>query len=269
MSTVGEKLRNEREQQQLSLRDIEQSTSIRLRYLQAIEDGDYSILPGEVYAKGFIRNYANVLGFDGTDFVEMFKREITPTTTPSADTVKLAEERPLKQEHTSDILPKNITIKTTKKLRIIPAFFLTLLVLCAIGGIIYFIMGFMDKPPTDPPARPASPVTVTKPKVAEPSFQLDKTNDRITIIPNRGTIIDTISIDVTAEDKCWKQFLADEKEIYSGMLGKDQKITWKAKNIIWLKFGDAGAVNLTVNGQPSGKPGIIGQVVETTVTIRR
>lgn len=76
MSKVGEMLRDERERQNLTFDDIEQSTSIRTRYLQAIEEGNFSVLPGDVYTKGFIRNYANILGLDGAEFVNMYNREI-------------------------------------------------------------------------------------------------------------------------------------------------------------------------------------------------
>ena len=58
---VGEILRREREKQGLSIADVAGETSIRDVYLEAIEKGDYDALPGDVYAKGFIRNYSKFL----------------------------------------------------------------------------------------------------------------------------------------------------------------------------------------------------------------
>lgn len=55
---VGDILRGEREKQGLTIEDIARETSIRDIYLEAIEKGDYDSLPGDVYAKGFIRNYS-------------------------------------------------------------------------------------------------------------------------------------------------------------------------------------------------------------------
>ena len=61
---LGDILRQEREKQNLTVKDVEQETSIRALYIEAIENGDYKSLPGDVYAKGFIRNYAGFLKLD-------------------------------------------------------------------------------------------------------------------------------------------------------------------------------------------------------------
>ena len=61
---IGDLLRAERERQNLSFKDVERGTSIRSLYIEAIEKGEYKTLPGEVYTKGFIRNYANFLKLD-------------------------------------------------------------------------------------------------------------------------------------------------------------------------------------------------------------
>lgn len=58
---TGETLRKERERQKLTIQDIEQGTSIRSVYIEALDSGDYDKLPGEVYAKGFVKNYAAFL----------------------------------------------------------------------------------------------------------------------------------------------------------------------------------------------------------------
>lgn len=73
---VGERLRTERERQNLSLRDIEKGTSIRAHYLEAIENGDFKALPGEVYAKGFVRNYATFLQMDANAAVKEFQADL-------------------------------------------------------------------------------------------------------------------------------------------------------------------------------------------------
>ena len=62
--TLGEVLRDARQQKKLSIQGVENATSIRLTYLQAIEDNTIDGLISPVYAKGFISQYANYLGLD-------------------------------------------------------------------------------------------------------------------------------------------------------------------------------------------------------------
>ena len=79
---VGDILREERERQKFSLKDIEQGTSIRAVYIEAIENGEYDKLPGNVYTKGFIKNYGNFLKLDGDALSRQFTEEVTPQSAP-------------------------------------------------------------------------------------------------------------------------------------------------------------------------------------------
>ena len=74
MNEIGDLLRRTREAQGLTLEEISDMTKISVRYLEAIESGDYSVIPAKVYAQGFIRNYANVLGLDGAELSARFGR---------------------------------------------------------------------------------------------------------------------------------------------------------------------------------------------------
>ncbi|MBO8126000.1 MAG: helix-turn-helix domain-containing protein [Firmicutes bacterium] len=74
INRLGERLREERERQGLTLEDICQRTHIRRRYLEALENGDYSIMPGEVYLKGFLRSYGEALGLNGWDLVAEYNK---------------------------------------------------------------------------------------------------------------------------------------------------------------------------------------------------
>lgn len=64
LKKMGEKFRGKREEMNLTLKEVENATSIRMLYLQAIEEGRASHFLSNVYALGFIRQYANFLGFD-------------------------------------------------------------------------------------------------------------------------------------------------------------------------------------------------------------
>ena len=85
---IGDMLRKERERQNLTIEDIAKGTSIRALYIEAIENGEYNQLPGTVYAKGFIRNYANFLKIDADAVVRQFMEENHPEEVAAADEAK-------------------------------------------------------------------------------------------------------------------------------------------------------------------------------------
>lgn len=64
LKEMGERFRAKREEMSLSLKEVENAISIRMLYLQAIEDGKVSHFLSNVYALGFMRQYATFLGFD-------------------------------------------------------------------------------------------------------------------------------------------------------------------------------------------------------------
>ncbi|HUD72692.1 MAG TPA: helix-turn-helix domain-containing protein, partial [Dongiaceae bacterium] len=86
MASFGESLRRERELRDISLREIADATKINLRYLEALEQNRFDILPGGVFNKGFIRAYARFIGADGESLVDLYLQETAPRDTgaPSA-----------------------------------------------------------------------------------------------------------------------------------------------------------------------------------------
>lgn len=75
---IGDIFKQRRKELNISLKEIENATSIRMSYLEAIEDGDIQKLNSPVYAQGFVRQYASFLGIDGDqivrDFPDLFSR---------------------------------------------------------------------------------------------------------------------------------------------------------------------------------------------------
>jgi cytoskeleton protein RodZ len=67
---VGKKLREARARRKLSLQQVEEAIKIRVRYLQAIENEDWDALPGDTYARAFVRTYGSLLGLDGDRLAE-------------------------------------------------------------------------------------------------------------------------------------------------------------------------------------------------------
>lgn len=72
MKKLGERFRSKREEMNLTLKEVENATSIRMTYLQAIEEGRIGHFLSSVYALGFIRQYANFLGFEQEKLTKEF-----------------------------------------------------------------------------------------------------------------------------------------------------------------------------------------------------
>jgi cytoskeletal protein RodZ len=75
VARLGETLRAQREKKGITLDQAAADTRIREKFLKALEDADYQSLPGAVYTKGFLRNYAGYLDLDQDDMVVMFHQE--------------------------------------------------------------------------------------------------------------------------------------------------------------------------------------------------
>jgi hypothetical protein len=69
---IGNSLRAARERQGLGHAEIELATKIRSKYLRALEQEDFDVLPGDAYTRGFLRTYAEYLGLDGEIYVEEY-----------------------------------------------------------------------------------------------------------------------------------------------------------------------------------------------------
>src|SRR5947208_13298893 len=69
---IGNSLREARLRQGLDFPEIEQGTKIRGKYLRALEDEQFEVLPAQTYVKGFLRSYAEYLGLDGQLYVDEY-----------------------------------------------------------------------------------------------------------------------------------------------------------------------------------------------------
>ncbi len=78
---IGELFRQKRKELNLSLKEVENATSVRMTYLQAIEDGQMEKLISPIYAQGFVRQYAAFVGLDGdklvTEHADIFRKPIS------------------------------------------------------------------------------------------------------------------------------------------------------------------------------------------------
>lgn len=73
--TLGEKLKNMRSERRLSISEVSKHTKIQAKYLEYIEEGEYSKLPADVYVKGFLRSLGNFMGVNENSLIKQFERE--------------------------------------------------------------------------------------------------------------------------------------------------------------------------------------------------
>ncbi len=78
MPGIGETLREARTAAGIQLDDAERTIRIRIRYLDALENEEWDVLPGDAYVRGFLHTYADFLGLDGAALVDEYDRQVVP-----------------------------------------------------------------------------------------------------------------------------------------------------------------------------------------------
>ncbi|QJW47439.1 helix-turn-helix domain-containing protein [bacterium BFN5] len=247
MQTVGELLRIEREKKGLSIKDVEAATSIRALYINAIEESNYKIVPGEVYLKGFIRNYANFLGLSGPNMVDLYRQQQQP----AVSAAPLPDAAASTTTASSTASSGNNTGQSAGTVKWI----IGGIVIITIAGVIWWVNAKPSAPAPAPQQLaqvqpPASPTPAPIPAPAPASN-----------LPTKP-----IQIMTKYNDECWTQVIADGKEVYEGIPHKGDTLSWDATNNLTVKFGNAGSVDATYNGKPLGKLGDKGEVVVKTFT---
>lgn len=258
---VNDILRAEREKQNLTIKDVEKGTSIRGIYIEAIENGEYNKLPGEVYAKGFIRNYATFLKLDADDIILNYTQENHPEEIAKAEAAKAAEEKNKEREKkakakekTVDKKPQSAEKKTELRQQVESShkkqsfMLIAAIILAVIGGAFYFTSGSGSE--EKPAAAPAPVETKAEEVPVKPA------------VPEKK--VDGVELVAKFTDRCWTQVDVDGKTIFEGIVEKGKTETWKGKENVVITAGNAGAVELKLNGKDLGKLGNTGEVIEKT-----
>ena len=127
--SVAEVLKNARKKKGYSLEDAETETKVRIKYLEALEEGRYDVLPGNVYTQGFLVKYADYLGLDREKLLTQFKAE-----RGDKEKVNLVPQRRIK-ERWFFITPRIIIVGT-----------IVLLIAGVLGYIVYSVRNFTMPP---------------------------------------------------------------------------------------------------------------------------
>ncbi|MEC0231497.1 helix-turn-helix domain-containing protein [Paenibacillus alba] len=124
MSDLGFILRKTRLEKKISLEDLQEVTKIRKRYLEAIEEGNYKVLPGSFYVRAFIKSYAEAVGLDPTEVLNMYQ-----STNPS----------PVVEKPVVENIRKNRTsVRNTEKLSRWASSVMFICFILLIFGIVYY-----------------------------------------------------------------------------------------------------------------------------------
>jgi outer membrane biosynthesis protein TonB len=111
MPTLGEELRHRREQRAITLAEISEATRIGTRFLKAIETDNFSILPGGIFTRSFIRAYAKHVGMNEDEAVALYLQQVA---TPSAESRETSDE-PATPKPTAEIVkPEKVKLEKVK-----------------------------------------------------------------------------------------------------------------------------------------------------------
>ncbi|NMO96232.1 helix-turn-helix domain-containing protein [Paenibacillus lemnae] len=148
MSELGQQLREARLQKGMSLDDVQEMTKIRKRYLEAIEAGDYKVLPGSFYVRAFIKTYAEAVGLNPDELLEGHKQDVPKPVTEST------MEPVIQKRASRSSSERNTSWLPTALMWIFP--------ILIIAVIYYYAVMFNNNDPNegiaDPPASQEQPV---------------------------------------------------------------------------------------------------------------
>lgn len=249
--SIGKKLKEAREKKGLSLKDIQEKTKIRVKYLKAIEDEEFEIIPGKVYVKVFIKGYAEQVGLDGSELVNEYKQ------------IKDEEEK-LKMELELEKEKENIQDKSffqNKLLNII----ILLTILLVVGFVIFSVFLLNDSKSLE--KVPADDISVQELKKEEsPVFNEEETKDKPNINNKiEGNILHTL--EVVAVERSWVQIFVDGKEVFTGILEKGANKKIDGKNKVDLKIGNAAGIVVKKGDDTLGPWGKRGEVIQKSITL--
>jgi hypothetical protein len=220
---IGNSLREARLRQALDFPRIEAETKIRGKYLRALEEEHFEVLPGETYVKGFLRTYADYLGLDGQLYVDEFNSRFTTVEEPSLAPTPRARPR-------SRRLESNFVVVALAGIVAV-----TVLVVVGLAGL------GPDEPSREPLLGGGSPTTTA----AAPSTTTESA-------PARRPVRKAKLVLTAARGNCWVEVRAGSvngERLWEGTLEQGQVqrfLKWKR---LWINVGSPVNLNVKLNGR--------------------
>lgn len=262
MTPVGERLRRERVRLGVSLAQLAKDTRINQNYLEAIEAGDPSRIPGGFFYRSFIRQYAQHLNVEVPDLEAELERA-REAEVPVLNAALKVAQFPLKEQDP-------IVVAANRKLargRIGGA---VLMLIAVVAGCSAF-NSWWHRVETAPArvvafdSEPAAPATAESVVVTPVSSPLSPDAVAPTLEAAPGPE-DKVVLAVSAHEKTWITITSDGKTMFSGVLEPSQTKVLGGKLRAYIRVGNAAGLEITWNGKAIGPIGARGQVKSVLFT---
>lgn len=238
--TLGSMISKARIDARLSIEDLSASTNIRVPLLRDIEANNFSNCGGDTYARGHIRNIAQRLGIDPQIFLSVYEVE------------QMQIDRSMQE-----MLVETSAMKQPDEVRKVSWKALVTISLGSLGiaGLVQIIVSNTTSPELPKPVASAS---LTPSESATPEA-----------IPSEEATVSTgtgVEVIVTAtRAKSWL-FVSDAegRTLFSGQISRGNTKTFSSDTQLNFKIGNAGGVDLEVNGKKIDSVGIDGEVVSVS-----
>src|ERR1017187_2758872 len=291
MTLVGETLRRERLKRNLDLEEISQELKISTRFLQAIENDQYDKLPGGIFAKSFVRQYARLLGLDEEAIAGEVQQALgsAPEVPQFAGKAKAAGFAPIQ-------VPKVEEWQTVGYKRFRWSGWLSAVVLVAVMLVCSAVYAWMQRPKSPVTAQTNSPMQsgaqsgarsapASAPVAAQPSPSTSanapppppvepaatpaqvveqrpaelKPAPAVARVPPPNPAA-TVHVEITADEAAWVLARSDGKYAFSASMDAHTTRTVEGVKDVTLRLGNAGGMTISLNGKPIGPAGPKGQV---------
>ena len=232
MFEIGSSLREARTRRKLELSQIEQDTRIRSKYLAALEDDRFEVLPGPAYTKGFLRTYADYLGLDGQRFVDEYNARFAPEEELPAAPVRVGSQGGARR-------PWLLAFPVAAALVALVAWQLS-----HTGG--HGPTAFRPPPTT---------TQVPSPRASAPTAPHTSRLARFVIVASRGP--------------CWlavRKGTATGPQVFERTLQPGERAHFVAKRL-WIRFGAPWNADATLNGKTVRLPAAIADVLVSAAGI--
>ena len=225
MFEIGNSLREARLRQEMDLLRAEGDTKIRARYLQALEDERFELLPGDTYVKGFLRTYADYLGLDAQLYVDEYNSRFAPSDEPPIASHSAPNRRRRRAESSAIVLALAGIVAVTALV------------------IVAWQLRTGDSEGGGKASPPAAPPAASPPEVP-PVDTVAATPKPVTVVLNaiRGNTWLAVRAGSAAGEL-----------LFQGTLEKGQTQRFVRKRV-WLQYGAGNHLELKVNGEQTDVP---------------
>lgn len=250
MAALGERFRAAREARGLSLSDVAEQIRIRSVYLGAIEDENWTAIGAPVYTRGFLRTYARFLGLDPEEVVNEFNR--ATSSAPAAATAPA----PASVSRIHEARPRNLS----------PLIWIASLVAVALVAFVFyneFTLHARQAETTAALPSNAGPAPSAAPGDGSP---LPEVSPSLVPSPAASSLPHGNTLELRVSRASWIRVAVDGSVSMEGTFPAGTARVFHGKNAI-VRIGNAGGVDVFVDGRSLGKLGAVGDVVERSFTL--